>query len=137
MVPHRPPVQGMLPHFTGALVCSGHGGQPVVQGDIPEHGDEDGAHEVKERPAQKEGRRGTTPARQNEPPATSDGTAVAKNAPRNEGLITTTLIDCIAPIPSAEGTSARAFIMKLENAKHTLPTKVEPSRAIVPTTGMS
>ena len=59
------------------------------------------------------------------------------NAPRNEGFITTTLIDCIAAIPSEEGTRARAFITKLENAKKTPPISADPSSAVVPTIGIS
>jgi hypothetical protein len=127
----------MLPHFTGAVVCGGYVGQLVVQGNVSEHGDEDGAHQVKQRPPKKKDAEGRPQPAKASPPATRDSTAVPKNAPRNEGLITTTLIDCIAPIPSAAGTSARAFIMKLENAKKIPPTKAEPSRAIVPTIGMS
>ena len=58
-------------------------------------------------------------------------------AARNDGLITTTLIDCIAAMPSEAGRRDRAFITKLENAKKMPPTKADPSKAVVPTTGMS
>ena len=52
VVPHRPPAQVALPHVTGAGVRSGHRGQPVVQGDVAECGDEKRAHEVEDRPSQ-------------------------------------------------------------------------------------
>ena len=51
--------------------------------------------------------------------------------------MTTTLIDCIAAIPSADGTRARAFITKLENAKKTPPISADPSSAVVPMSGIS
>jgi len=47
------------------------------------------------------------------------------------------IMKALARMPSEEGTPARAFIMKLENAKKIPPTRAEPSRAIVPTTGIS
>ena len=51
MVPHRPPAHVVLPHFKGGGVAGGYGGQSVVQGNVPETGDEEGAHEVAECPA--------------------------------------------------------------------------------------
>jgi len=67
VVPHRPPVQVMFPRFTGAVVCGGHVGQLVVQGNVTSHDDEDGANKIKERTAQKEVVREMTPACQGEP----------------------------------------------------------------------
>jgi hypothetical protein len=49
--------------------------------------------------------------------ATMQSTAVPKNVPRNSGLITTTLIDCIAAMPGAAGRRARALITQAEKAK--------------------
>ena len=42
------------------------------------------------------------------PAAPSDSKAVPTNAPRNEGLMTTTLMDCIAATPSGTGRRANA-----------------------------
>ena len=45
-------------------------------------------------------------------------TAVPRNAVRNTGLITVTLMDCIAAIASLAGRRARAFITQTEKAKN-------------------
>ncbi len=60
VVPRSPPAQIALPHVTGGGIGRGHGRQLVVQGNVPARGDEEGAHEVEERPAQEESREGTT-----------------------------------------------------------------------------
>src|SRR5262245_9928102 len=51
------------------------------------------------------------------------------NTPRNHGFRTTTLIDCIAAMPSAGASRARAFMTKDENAKKTPATSPQPSAA--------
>jgi hypothetical protein len=50
----------------------------------------------------------------------------------NSGLITVTLISCIARIPSAAGILARAAMTKLEKAKNTPP--ASPAPTAVPST---
>ncbi len=47
----------------------------------------------------------------------------------NTGLITTTLMDCMAAIPALGGKRARAFITKAENAKKTPAISPQPSAA--------
>ena len=46
---------------------------------------------------------------------------------RNKGLMTTTLIDCIAAIPCAAGSRPRAPMTKVEKAKKMPPIRPEPS----------
>src|SRR5262245_57090034 len=45
----------------------------------------------------------------------------------NNGLMTTTLMDCMAAMPCAAGRRARAFITKDEKAKKTPPISPQPS----------
>src|SRR5262245_48969559 len=53
--------------------------------------------------------------------------AVPRNAVINNGLITTTLMDCMAAMPCAAGRRARAFITKDEKAKKTPAINPQPS----------
>lgn len=52
--------------------------------------------------------------------------AVPISATMNSGLITTTLMDCMAAIPCAGDKRVRAFIMKTENAKKTPAINPQP-----------
>src|SRR5262245_29468459 len=45
----------------------------------------------------------------------------------NNGLMTVTLMDCMAAMPCAAGRRARAFITKEEKAKKTPPINPQPS----------
>src|SRR5262245_6005043 len=54
-------------------------------------------------------------------------TAVPRNAVRNTGLITVTLMDCIAAIASLAGRRARAFITQTEKAKKNPAISPQPS----------
>ena len=51
------------------------------------------------------------------------------NTDRKTGLITTTLIDCIAEMPAACGRRPSAPMTKVENAKKIPATSPEPSAA--------
>src|SRR5262245_16283079 len=53
--------------------------------------------------------------------------AVPRKAAINNGLITTTLMDCMAAMPCAAGRRARAFITKDEKAKKTPAINPQPS----------
>lgn len=59
----------------------------------------------------------------------ADANAVPMNAPRNERLITTSLIDCIAAMPAAAGKRRSPPMMKLEKAKNVPAISAEPSVA--------
>ena len=58
---------------------------------------------------------------------TTQPAAGPKNAVMNNGLITATLMDCMAAIPCAGGSRPSAFIMKAEKAKKIPPTNPQPS----------
>src|SRR5262245_19819653 len=59
----------------------------------------------------------------------TQATAVPKKTARNSGLIIATLMDCMAPIPSADGRRARAFITAAEKAKKSPAINPQPSAA--------
>jgi hypothetical protein len=54
---------------------------------------------------------------------------VPRKAAMNSGLITTTLMRCIAATPAGTDSSDNAFITKVEKAKNTPPTMPAPTEA--------
>jgi len=63
----------------------------------------------------------------------SSGT-VPRNTPRNQGLITVTLMRCMARMPCAEGMDANARITNVEKVKNTPPTRAEATDEAIPST---
>jgi hypothetical protein len=126
VIPERPSVQIVAPKGNAVRVeCIGPR-QGVVQGHIEHHCHGDAADDVEHTANGEMGRDGSAPIREGKDREENTTNSGSEKTVKNHGLITVTLISCIAAMPCSGCRRPSAFMMNVENAKKMPATKALP-----------
>src|SRR5712692_46050 len=93
--------------------------QSIVARNVTHHRHQHRAEKIKQAAGEEIRTGGSLPWASDAPASRTQAAAAPRNGPRNNGLMTATLTDCIAAMPCVVGNRTNAFIANAEKAKKT------------------